>query len=106
MNQNDQRVVPRCSFKRPLRQQPLRVASRDDKLRPPLHSNEGKNCNRERVPIGRYRQERPLQPAGAASVTVETVKPGPSAMSNDFWGNAPVSTRSSTNSAVGADILP
>ena len=47
-----------------------------------------------------------MQQLAARKVTVLAVKPGPSAVITDKGGRPCLRTRSSTNSAVGADMLP
>jgi len=67
-----------------------------------LHADCGENRDRRRIGAGRIA----AHDARLPSVTVLKVNPGPSAIKSELSGMPFSSTRCSTNSAVGADILP
>ena len=93
MEQHDQRVVRRRYFDRALGQQGRGVAPGEPELGQPLDRD-------ERQQDGRWRH------AALLKDTQLAVKPGPIAVRSVRDGNPASIRRSSTKSAVGADMLP
>ena len=93
MEQHDQGIVRRRHFNRALGQQGRRVAPSEPEFGQPLDGD-------QRQQDGRWRH------AALLKDTQLAVKPGPIAVRSVRDGNPASISRSSTKSAVGADMLP
>src|SRR5437660_12854152 len=93
MNGHDKRIMLSANFDRAACHQPLGVATGKNEFAQPLQRRQRKDDGGEAH-------------AACRSATQLAVKPGPSAVSSDRGGRPAARARSSTNSTVGADILP
>ncbi len=94
MHQDDQGIVPRRDFNRALGQQPPGVAPGDEQFRAALEGDQRQH-GQGQDHAAAFTRESPL-----------AVNPGPRELRNSRSGGSAASTRSSTNSTVGADMLP
>ena len=92
VNGDDQRIMAGACFARALREQPPRVAVRQPQLAEPLQRDQ--------------REDDDAEDHAASSSSPAQVKPGPKAVISTRSGRPRASSRSSTNSTVGALMLP
>ena len=93
MNRDNQRIMGGADLDRAARQQFLRVVLCEHELAKPLQRHQRED-------------DRGKTHAACRSATQLAVKPGPSAVRSERGGRPCASARSSTNSTVGADMLP
>ena len=93
MHGDDKRIVRRPDLDRAARAQPLGVAAGQHKFTQPLQRHD-------------HKDERGEAHVACRSATQLAVKPGPSEVKSDRFGRPFARSRSSTNSTVGADMLP
>ena len=93
MHRDDQRIMSRRDLDRAARQQPAGIAL-------------AMTSSPARCSVTRARMSSAEGHAACRNVTQLAVKPGPSAVSSERDGRPACAARSSTNSTVGADMLP
>src|SRR6185437_15160566 len=93
MNRDDQGIVRGADLDRAARHELPRIASGENELAKPLQRHQREDDG------GKTH-------AACRRATQLAVKPGPSAVRSDRGGRPCASARSSTNSTVGADMLP
>ena len=105
MHQDDERIMARRGLERAPRHQPLCVAAREDEFGDALQRDESEDRDCKRVPARPADRQR-ASSSGGQRHGRDRKAGAKRQQQRSFRASAGRSTRSSTNSAVGADMLP